>query len=342
MDHGEMSSSLSRTRGFAFWALIAYLLSFFIPPGLMGFGFALEALGRCFRDPAHGDGGAWLLGASWLANLAAWAGVILLGAGARRGAAVAGECALVLAICALPFGLAMPGYWLWLASMAVIVWGAVRVEVPASPTIDAASRAKSIRVGLLVGAPLLFGGLLVALLISNPSLFGIEPEFDPNENVRTGEDARALILEWARGESRPGEPGGRIPESASDFWSYEGGNFGGSIIYWTFQCGDREDCLKAVERLGGLRPEELEPWGPSRYAVVMEGPDFYARPETTGKALLKHPWDVRGIEHGLKYERVQGDHRSMVYWAIDLDRNRLYYHYESGGFPADVYSPGGG
>lgn len=161
-----------------------------------------------------------------------------------------------------------------------------------------------------------------------------------NENVHTGEDARARILQSHRRELSPGEKGNDMPASARDFWLYDGGTFNGSITYWIFRCDNRDDCLKAIRFLGNLPPEALEPWKPSRYAVVMEGPDFYWK-EQGGKNLRPHPWDVRGITNGLVHERVYGDHRSMVYYAIDLDRNRVYYHYESGGFPPDDYAPDG-
>lgn len=49
-------------------------------------------------------------------------------------------------------------------------------------------------------------------------------------------------------------------------------------------------------------------------------------------------WDVSTIKHGIFFEEAQED-RNMSFWAIDLDRNRLYYHSEVGGFPADRDEP---
>jgi hypothetical protein len=99
--------------------------------------------------------------------------------------------------------------------------------------------------------------------------------------------------------------------------------------------------LKAVEYLSGLRRGELDPWRPSRNAVVMEGPGFYFKGPARGNLPGGDQWDVRSIKHGLVYEFVYGEHRRMDYYAIDLDRNRVYYHYESGGFPPKEYRPEG-
>jgi hypothetical protein len=126
---------------------------------------------------------------------------------------------------------------------------------------------------------------------------------------------------------------GRLPESARNFYIFDGGNFSGSIIYVSFDCGGREDCWEAITRLGGPDRSKFRPWAESRYAVVMEGPGFYHDP------LKKDPSDVRRIKSGTVYERVDGDHANMYYCAIDFDLNRVYYHRESGGFRPDAYQP---
>ncbi|WP_406694884.1 hypothetical protein V5E97_27960 [Singulisphaera sp. Ch08] len=342
-------------RGYALVALGIYLVSLIVSPGYMAFLFAFEALTRCFSGSAHVERGSWLLGLSWLANPAAWVGILLLGMGAWRLATVAGELAILLALCAVSVGGFIPSYYLWVASMAVVVYGAFRglrsvaITVdsaePGFSTLAVANRRKPI-VALVLGLPLVFGGLLmVSAFRGDYSLLKEFDEFDPNVNIHTGDDAKRLILQWAHSAVRLDPNQGGIPASATDFWLYDGGSFNGSITYWVFQCGSREDCLKAVEYLGGLRPDDLKPWEPSRYAVVMEGLDFYSKAATLNPRILGTPWDVRGIKNGLVYEQVQGDHRSMVYYAIDHDRNRVYYHYESGGFPRDEYRPevhGGG
>jgi hypothetical protein len=171
-------------------------------------------------------------------------------------------------------------------------------------------------------------------------------ESDPNALVSTGEAAKKIILKWADRNGTFGETGRDLPASATDFWVYDGGNFGGSINYSVFKCGNREDCLKAVKILGGrYGPDtgDLKPWESSRYAVVMEGPDYYwkghwkEKPET--KRFRSNPWDVRAIKNGLVHEAVFGDHDRMDYYAIDLDRKLVYYHFESGGFPRDEFRP---
>ena len=168
---------------------------------------------------------------------------------------------------------------------------------------------------------------------------GFDDSYDPNQYVHTGDYAKGQILKRAHGATRLREDGGGLPASAKNFWLFDGGSFNGSIIYWVFDCDNREDCLKAVEFLASLRPDDLKPWEPSRYAVVMGGLDFYSTHGIPWKMLRSNPWNVRGIRNGLVYERVKGDHRSMVYYAIDSDRDRVYYHYESGGFPPDEYHP---
>jgi hypothetical protein len=171
--------------------------------------------------------------------------------------------------------------------------------------------------------------------------------FDPNDQVHTGEQAKAEIVNWAHSAVRLDARAGGLPPSATNFWLYDGGTFSGMITYWVFDCGSREDCLKAVEYLGDLRAGDLIPWEASRYAVVMEGLDYYTNRSSWKKKLRSNPWNVRGIKNGLVYERTsgkqggQGGNERMVYYAIDFDKNRVYYHYESGGFPMDEHRPEG-
>ena len=66
------------------------------PIGLLAFGDALDALVHCITSPAGALAGDWLLGLSWLANPAAWAGMVFCW-WAERGAALSGELALLLA-----------------------------------------------------------------------------------------------------------------------------------------------------------------------------------------------------------------------------------------------------
>jgi hypothetical protein len=188
---------------------------------------------------------------------------------------------------------------------------------------------------------LTLGGILLAVGVIYFSSIGIDAPHDPNKEVLTGDAARAYFTRIVSGGIGPIQNGVGFPASAEDFWIYDGGTFNGSIRYGLFDCDGREDCFQAVEFLAGLRPDQFMPWAPSRYAVVMEGLDFYARGATNRIPLKSNPWDVRGIEDGVVFESADDEHRRMDYYAIDFARNRVYYHYESGGFPPDEYRPDG-
>ena len=62
----------------------------------------------------------------------------------------------------------------------------------------------------------------------------------------------------------------------------------------------------------------------------MFGPAFYH------SELETRLWNIASIQHGMSYELVIGNHYKMIFYAIDLERKRVYYHYESGGFPKDT------
>ncbi len=155
---------------------------------------------------------------------------------------------------------------------------------------------------------------------------GCGPDYDPTVDRFTGAEAKSRI-EREAGAKRS------LPNSARNFYIFDGGNFNGAIVYASFDCGSREDCWAAVVSLGGPDPAEFDPWTESHYAVVMEGPGFYH------VQLRKDPWNIRVINDGVVYERVDGDHRSMYYYAIDFERNRVYYHRERGRFPPKPYQP---
>lgn len=152
------------------------------------------------------------------------------------------------------------------------------------------------------------------------------PEFDPTTDRFTGAEAKARVERWA-------DEGGKLPGSATNFYIFDGGSFNGSIIYASFDCGNREDCWVALKLLGSPDSTEFKPWAASRYSVVMQGPGFYHQ------ILKDDPWDVRGIEEGVVYEQTDADHRRMIYYAIDFAKDRVYIHEESGGFPPDIYEP---
>ncbi len=168
----------------------------------------------------------------------------------------------------------------------------------------------------------LFYSLFAVILVGcGPNIL----DYDGTTDRHTGPEAQSRIEQghWTAGK--------KLPDSARNFYLFDGGTFNGSITYVAFDCGGADDCFAAIEALSGPEKAELKAWTPSQYAVVMNGPGFYS------KKLDADPWNVRDITHGVMYEKVTGNHHHMTYFAIDLDRNRVYYHYESGGFPSDAY-----
>jgi hypothetical protein len=206
-----------------------------------------------------------------------------------------------------------------------------RVRLPRVRSIFYLAVAFPVVVGLLI---LLLGWR--GIIRSKPLL----PEFDPNDCVQTGEDAKLRILDSAEHWVRHRVEKPRMPESATNFWFYENGFLSKSRTYSTFECGSREDCLKAVESLGGLQRSELSTWQPSHYEAIMKGPGFHLRDLEPGRKLRANPWDVREIKEGLVYELVIPDF-SLYYYAIDLDRKRVFYACEFGCFRGEEYQPTG-
>jgi hypothetical protein len=328
-------------------AIAIYIVSFAFsfPPlmGLLAFGFALERLVRCVSSPASALAGDWLLGLSWLANPAAWTGMVCLLAGRAKRAALSGVVALLLAACVFRLSPFFLFQYIWLGSMAYIVYAALRVpneSVAANNQDLARPRLPKLRPIFYpaIAIPIVFG--LLVLLLTHWGLIRSAPLFDEsdlNDCVHTGEDAKRRILATAERDARPGADKPGMPESASNFWLYEDGWLSKRSTFWMFDCGSREDCLKAVEILGGLGPKELSPWQPSRYAVIMEGPAFYSRNVEPSLKLRTNPWDVRGIRNGLVHELVTD--RDLYYYAIDFDRCRVFYLCEFRCFHRDEYEP---
>lgn len=180
----------------------------------------------------------------------------------------------------------------------------------------------------------IFGWMLLIVVVSIPVLVSlffyiigtVLSGFDLNSgDMVFGEGARVKILERSHQDLKT------IPGSALNFCYFEGGNFSGSIDYWAFDCTSAEDCFRALEALTGVSKSQMAPWKPSKYAVVMLGPGFYSDQWTTDL------WDVRRIVNGVFLEDVHSNGSSMDYYAIDLDRLRVFFHHESGGFPTDEY-----
>ena len=245
-------------------------------------------------------------------RLAAWSlvarqpghlvGLRFLVQGRLLSAAGAAEFAAVLATCAVGSAGCSPAYYVWLTSMVLVAYAASRAprsagELDASPStgpprlMSAKPRPIFYRA---VALPVVVGVVLV--LLAHWDIYKPQPdlsawEFEPNKNVRTGEDARAEILSWAGKGMGVGKDGATLPTSASDFWLYHDGGFSGSISYCTFRCGNRAECVEAVEYLAGVAPRTSS-GGSLAYAVVMAGRRFI-RGRSVRKKNSAYPWDVR-------------------------------------------------
>jgi hypothetical protein len=84
-----------------------------------------------------------MIGLAWLANPIIWVGMFLLGKGARAAAGQAGTAAIGFALAASPLAVlffpSLPNYLIWLASMVLVVSGAIR-HVPDTKVDDVPAR----------------------------------------------------------------------------------------------------------------------------------------------------------------------------------------------------------
>lgn len=141
----------------------------------------------------------------------------------------------------------------------------------------------------------------------------------PDEVTYVGEEARSHLSLC--------EPD-RLPKSMTDLWIYDGGSFNGMIYYVSFKCDTLEDCWAAVRAFDAPDESEFTNGIQTQFAVNQHGPRFYHK-------NFKHTeWDISNVTNGVFYEWNRDD-RVMEFWAIDLDRLRVYFHHESGGFPDD-------
>ena len=174
------------------------------------------------------------------------------------------------------------------------------------------------------GVRIVFDGILLVsiagcgLPVGPPSL---------TAEVHVGEEAKTLILQ--RADLTKAE----FVNVAKEYYLCESGNFNGTIVYYVIDFDKSTDCVSAFEQLSGMDHGSLTPWRPSEFAVVMDGPRFYW--DNLGNA----PWDLWSVTRGLVYENMRGEHQRLDYYALDLDKNRLYCYLESGGFSARVASP---
>ena len=174
---------------------------------------------------------------------------------------------------------------------------------------------------------------VLALLAVLTMFTGCSRDDALSTKIVTGDAARAEIVRRAQ---RQNSPEFSLPDSAANFYLYDAGNFNGLITYWSLECTTVDDCWLALGQLGGPDPSAFDNWRPSELAVVMEGPGYYSPDEKTDL------WDVRSIERGKIYEHVRGRRQSgnadvLEFYAIDLDRRRIFYHGESGGFPTTAF-----
>lgn len=162
--------------------------------------------------------------------------------------------------------------------------------------------------GKLVRACLLMGAMLIGVAVCG--LPSGPPDFAPD--VHVGEEAKARILKrWTDLADSD------FADAAKNWYFCEGGSFNGSIVYYMIEFASGDACLDAFERLSGKSHDELSPWKPSKFAVVMDGPNFYW-PE-----LANVPWDLWSVTRGFAFESMRGEHQSLDYYAVDLDKNRL-------------------
>ena len=139
--------------------------------------------------------------------------------------------------------------------------------------------------------------------------------YDPQEDIFTGMAARDRI-------------DAKLSESACDFWVFDGGTFNGSIFYSSFRCQSIDDCWKALNALGAPEQTSFIPNVKTKFAVNLHGPKFYW-------PKLETPcWNLAVVTNGMSCERNHED-RQLEFWAVDLDKKRVFYHRESGGFSTD-------
>ena len=161
---------------YTWWAFLIYAFSLVLPQigharaqcHYSGFWLlstlSRRSFGASCRRPAP-FAGDWLLGLSWLANPAIWAGMVFLLMGRARWAAWSGRLSLLLAACALRPN--MVCQYIWVASMVYVVYVALCVpdDMPTSNPNPARPPLPKLRRSFYpaVAIPVLFGLLLLLL-----------------------------------------------------------------------------------------------------------------------------------------------------------------------------------
>jgi len=159
----------------------------------------------------------------------------------------------------------------------------------------------------------------LAIFVVEGAGCGVKDDFAPEDDEYFGDNAMLHLSHCVRDE---------IPWSISDLWVFDAGSFGGSIYYASFKCETLSDCWTAVSAFGSPEKPEFKDGIQTVYAVNQHGPSFYHKG-------YSHPkWNLSAIDDGVSCEKSRAD-RWMEFWAIDRDQLRVYFHYESGGFPQD-------
>lgn len=163
--------------------------------------------------------------------------------------------------------------------------------------------------------------LICALCISifMPGCGGVA-DYKPEDDIYTGKDAKEHLWHCQKD---------KLPDQLSDLWVFDGGSFGGSIYYVTFRCESIEDCWQAIAAFGAPGEALFVSGIQTQYAVNQHGPSFY------WQHLLHPEWQLNNITNAVSYETML-DRDRMEFWAVDLDKMRVFYHRESGGFPDDL------
>jgi hypothetical protein len=158
--------------------------------GLLAFGHALETLVGCIASPTNALLGDWLLGLCWLANPAAWVGMVFLLTDRTRWAALAGQLSLLLAACA--FRPDMLCQYVWLASFVYVLYAALCVpdDLSASNANQARPPLPKLRRSFCVAValPVLFGLLL--FLLDQRGHIKTTPLFPGSDNRAHAEQIR--------------------------------------------------------------------------------------------------------------------------------------------------------
>jgi hypothetical protein len=120
-------------------------------------------------------------------------------------------------------------------------------------------------------------------------------------------------------------------DGCDGFYLLDVDGIGGSVQYFAMDYESEEQCWAILEAMQFVDRDDFSSWSPPKYAVIMDGPGHFGPEYATGL------WDVANIGRGLAKEaNIRDEH--LEYFAIDLDRKRLYAALWFGGFPSEETS----